>query len=103
MVVFTEWTASGEQTAQELQAISKSRIAYSLDHREETLEYAKGFARGIDYSTMDKFVAMYVNQRTLDYASSGREAVQFFLDEAANAILLPNNLKVQFIESSPGH
>ena len=89
----------GERTAKEIQAILKSSIKYALYYRGEALNYAKGFARGIDFSTMDKFVDMYVNQRTLDYVSSGREAVQLFLDFAANANLIPNKVEVQFIES----
>ena len=89
----------GEQTAKEIQAILKSSIKYALYYRGEALNYAKGFARGIDFSTMDKFVDMYVNQRTLDYDSSGREAVQLLLDNAADADLIPNNVEVRFIES----
>jgi 1,4-dihydroxy-6-naphthoate synthase len=89
----------GEQTAKEIQAVLKASIEYSLNHREEGLEYAKEFARGIEFSTMDKFVDMYVNQRTLDYGSSGREAVQLFLDHATEAKLIPDKVEVQFIEN----
>ena len=83
----------------EIQTVLKSSIEYSLNHRDEALEYSKSFARGIDFSTMDKFVDMYVNQRTLDYGSSGREAVQLFLDQARDAKLIPDKVEVQFIES----
>ena len=39
------------------------------------MDYAMGFARGLDRGTADEFVGMYVNQRTLDYGPDGREAV----------------------------
>ena len=49
----------------------RDSIQYALDHREEALEYAMQFARDLDPQLADKFVGMYVNERTLDY---GRRA-----------------------------
>ena len=34
------------------------------------------FARDVDPQLADKFVGMYVNERTLDYGPDGREAVR---------------------------
>src|SRR5207302_6751001 len=42
-------------------------IQYALDHREEALAYAMQFARDLDPQLADRFVGMYVNERTLDY------------------------------------
>lgn len=61
------------------QALRES-IQYALDHREEALAYAMQFARDLDSPTADKFVGMYVNERTLDYGADGREAVRRLLD-----------------------
>ena len=33
------------------------------------------FARDLDPQLADKFVGMYVNERTLDYGKDGREAI----------------------------
>ena len=40
-------------------------IAYALSHREEAVEYALQFGRGLDRERTDKFVGMYVNDLTL--------------------------------------
>ena len=38
------------------------------------------FGRGIDAATADEFVAMYVNDLTLDMGERGREAIALLLD-----------------------
>ncbi len=53
----------------------RDSIQYALDHREEALQYAMQFARDLDPQLADKFVGMYVNERTLDYGKDGREAI----------------------------
>src|ERR1700678_4788156 len=58
----------------------RDSIQYALDHREEALSYAMQFARDLDTQTADRFVGMYVNERTLDYGPEGREAVVRLLD-----------------------
>lgn len=55
-------------------------IRYGLDHREEALSYAMQFARDLDPKLADRFVGMYVNRRTLDYAAEGRLAISKLLE-----------------------
>ena len=57
-------------------------IAYALSHREEALDYAMKYGRGLDRTKADRFVGMYVNELTLDYGDRGRKAVQLLMDEA---------------------
>ena len=45
----------------------RDSIQYALENREEALQYAMQFARDLDVQQADKFVGMYVNERTLDY------------------------------------
>src|SRR4051812_26758601 len=52
----------------------RESIDYSLEHREDALRYAMQFARDMDTDTADRFVAMWVNDLTLDYTERGREA-----------------------------
>ena len=54
----------------------KQSIEYALEHREEALQYALQFARDLDPELADKFVGMYVNQRTVEYGEDGRRAEQ---------------------------
>ncbi len=76
----------------------RESIQYSLDHREEALEYALHFARGLDSPTADRFVTMYVNDWTLDYGERGRQAVQTLLDRGFEKGLIPKAVKAEFVE-----
>lgn len=67
----------------------KKSIQYALTHRQEALDYALQFARGLDPKIADRFVGMYVNERTLDYGEVGREAVERLLQRAVDCGLLP--------------
>ena len=58
----------------------RNSIQHALDHREQALEYAMQFARDLDTSLANRFVSMYVNERTLDYGADGREAIRKLLD-----------------------
>jgi 1,4-dihydroxy-6-naphthoate synthase len=75
----------------------RESIQYALDHRESALTYALQFARDLDPQLADKFVGMYVNERTLDYGPDGREAVTRLLDMGYKAGLIPYEAKVEFV------
>jgi 1,4-dihydroxy-6-naphthoate synthase len=75
-------------------------IAYGLEHRDEAVEYAMQFGRGLDRGRTDTFVGMYVNDLTLDYGERGREAVRRLLGDARAAGLLPDPVTVEFAEST---
>lgn len=75
----------------------RDSIQYALDHREEALAYAMQFARDLDSQLADKFVGMYVNQRTLDYGPDGREAVRRLLDMGHKAGIIPLAANVEFV------
>jgi 1,4-dihydroxy-6-naphthoate synthase len=55
--------------------VLREAIDAGLANREHAMEYARGFGRGIDAETADEFVAMYVNDLTLDMGERGRRAV----------------------------
>ncbi len=75
----------------------RESIQYALDHREEALAYAMQFARDLDTQLADKFVGMYVNERTLDYGADGREAVRRLLDMGHTAGIIPTAARVDFV------
>ncbi len=75
----------------------RNSIQYALDHRDEALAYAMQFARDIDPQLADKFVGMYVNERTLDYGPDGREAVRRLLDMGHKAGIIPREARVEFV------
>jgi 1,4-dihydroxy-6-naphthoate synthase len=85
-----------EVIAQVCGALRQS-IQYALEHRDQALEYAQQFARDLDSQLADKFVGMYVNERTVDYGPDGREAVRRLLDMGYKAGLIPHPAKVEFV------
>lgn len=64
-------------------------INYGLDHREQALDHAMSYARGLDRKQADRFVGMYVNEWTRSVGEKGRRAVALFLSEAADRGLIP--------------
>jgi 1,4-dihydroxy-6-naphthoate synthase len=76
----------------------RDSIQYALDHREEALAYAMQFARDLDPQLADRFVGMYVNERTLDYGPEGREAVKRLLDMGYKAGIIPQEARVEFVD-----
>jgi 1,4-dihydroxy-6-naphthoate synthase len=74
----------------------RDSIAYGLSHREEALDYALRFGRGLDRARADRFVGMYVNELTLEYGERGRTAVQRLLEEAWGSRLIPGPVVAEF-------
>jgi 1,4-dihydroxy-6-naphthoate synthase len=75
----------------------KNSIRYALEHRDEALQYAMQFARDLDPQLADKFVGMYVNERTLDYGKDGREAIVKLLEMGYDAGIIPYRPAVDFV------
>ena len=73
-------------------------IQYSMDNREDALAYAMQFARDMQPELADRFVAMWVNDLTLDYGDRGREAVKRFLAEGHKAGVIPHKVKIDFVD-----
>jgi 1,4-dihydroxy-6-naphthoate synthase len=71
-------------------------IAYALSHREEAVEYALQFGRGLDRARTDRFVGMYVNDLTLSYGDRGRRGVERLMADAFERGLIPQRVPVEF-------
>jgi len=80
----------------------RDSIRYALDNREEALQYAMQFARDLDPQMADKFVGMYVNERTLDYGNDGREAIRRLLEMGHAAGIIPQQPVVEFVGGAAG-
>jgi 1,4-dihydroxy-6-naphthoate synthase len=89
--------ALGPQVMSAVTAALRESIQYGLDHREEALAYAMQFARDLDTQSADKFVGMYVNERTLDYGADGREAVHRLLDMGHKAGIIGPEAMVEWV------
>lgn len=58
----------------------RASIEYGLKNRTAALDYALKFTRGLHPQKADRFVGMYVNERTLDMGEEGKKAIQTLLD-----------------------
>ena len=79
----------GPELIGRLSRLLHDSIAYGLDHRADAVTHAMQYGRGLDRSSTDTFVGMYVNDLTLDYGERGRTAVLRLLGEAAERGLIP--------------
>jgi 1,4-dihydroxy-6-naphthoate synthase len=87
----------GKETISEVSVLLKESIQYSLDNREDALQYAMQFARDMDPALADRFVSMWVNDLTLDYGDRGREAVRRLLTEGHERGIIPHKVDIQFV------
>ena len=75
----------------------RDSIQHALDNRDQALEYAMQFARDLDTATANRFVGMYVNERTLNYGDDGREAIRKLLDMGYDRGIIPYRAHVDFV------
>jgi 1,4-dihydroxy-6-naphthoate synthase len=81
----------------ECSRLMRESIQYSLDHREEALNYAMQFARDLDPALADQFVGMYVNHHTVDGGDVVPRAAQKLLDLGYEAGLIPHKVTVEVL------
>lgn len=65
----------GEEVAATFARVLLDSIAWANAHRHEANEYARGFGRGLSEERNDRFIRMYVNERTLTLGAEGERAV----------------------------
>lgn len=87
----------GAETMARVSALLKESIAYSLDHRQDALDHAMTYARGLGLEVADRFVGMYVNERTLDLGPDGREALALLLRRGHERGLVPFVPELTFV------
>jgi 1,4-dihydroxy-6-naphthoate synthase len=87
----------GNQTMLTATNALRDSIQHALDHREEALSYAMQFARDLDPMLANRFVGMYVNERTLNYGEDGREAIRKLLEMGYDRGVIPHRAKVDFV------
>jgi 1,4-dihydroxy-6-naphthoate synthase len=75
----------------------RDSIQHALDNREEALAYAMQFARDLDPTLANRFVGMYVNERTLNYGEDGKEAIRKLLEMGYDRGIIPFRAKVDFV------
>ncbi len=87
----------GKETIRDVHRLLRQSIEYGLAHREEALDYALGFGRGLERDKADRFVGMYVNQWTLDFGLRGRQAVARLLEMGYQRGVIPKPVVPEFV------
>jgi 1,4-dihydroxy-6-naphthoate synthase len=87
----------GEEVLRELSAVLAASIRAGLDNREQALEYASQWGRGLDDELADRFVGMYVNELTEDYGDEGRAAVRELLRRGEEIGAFEEPVNVEFV------
>jgi 1,4-dihydroxy-6-naphthoate synthase len=88
----------GRDLIAKVSKILRQSIEYALEHRDEALNYAMQFARDMEHQLADKFVGMYVNDRTLNYGTAERKAVQLLLNLGHERNIIRQPIQVEFAD-----
>jgi 1,4-dihydroxy-6-naphthoate synthase len=88
----------GEDLMKQVSKHLHRSIVYSMENREDALRYAMQFARDMEPELADRFVAMWVNDLTLDYGDRGKEGVRRLLDEGYEKGIIPHKVDIEFVD-----
>lgn len=87
----------GKELALRISNLLRESILYSMKHRKKALEYSAKFARGLPMEKIDKFVGMYVNERTVEYGEDDIAAVKLLLDRGYEDGIIPVKCEIEMI------
>jgi 1,4-dihydroxy-6-naphthoate synthase len=87
----------GDEWLHVLSEVLAESIEAGLAHREQALQYAMKFGRGLDPDLTDRFVGMYVNGLTQDYGDEGRQAIEELLTRGERAGAIERPVRVEFV------
>ncbi|MBI2485602.1 MAG: ABC transporter substrate-binding protein [Deltaproteobacteria bacterium] len=82
----------------EILRVHKESIEYGLAHKDEALEYALKFGRGMQKDLGEKFVLMYVNEYTKDMGEKGKRALEFLFTRAFEKGIIKEKAKLDILE-----
>lgn len=88
----------GSELISTISGALRASIQHAFEHRQEALRYAMQFAPDLDAELGERFVGMYVNERTLDYGADGKEAIRRLLDMGHRAGIIPVPPRVEFAD-----
>lgn len=87
-----------EPLAKEILRLHKDSIVYGLNNKDEALEYAMEYGRGMELSVGEKFVLMYVNDLTVDMGDKGKKALELLFSKAREKNIITKDVKLDILE-----
>lgn len=88
-----------EELQKEILKVHQTSIEYSLSHKEEALEYAMEFGRGIDNEVAETFVLMYVNDLTVGLGKEGVAALDYLFNRSYGKGLIEDKPRLDILEN----
>lgn len=79
----------GKAVESEVLRVHRESIEYGLNHKDEALEYALRFGRGMDRYLGERFVLMYVNEYTESMGDKGIQALELLFGKAHEKGVIP--------------
>ncbi|MBI2980704.1 MAG: ABC transporter substrate-binding protein [Deltaproteobacteria bacterium] len=91
----------GSEIQKKINEVIQASIRYALEHKEEAIQYALPFARGLDEARAAEFIGKYVNEMTVSMGRRGVKAIRVLFDRAfLNGLILH---RVDTAEAIFGH
>ena len=87
-----------ENLAKEILRLHRDSIEYGLNNKDEALEYAMEFGRGMELEVGEKFVLMYVNDITIDMGDKGKKALELLFSKAREKNIITRDVKLDILE-----
>lgn len=87
----------GRELQLKVARVLKRSIEYGLAHRKEAIAYAQQFSRGLSDEKTDRFIAMYVNEHTLEADLEVQKAVRLLLFRGHAIGMLPEKPEIHFV------
>ncbi len=88
----------GERVEREVLRIHRESIEYGLTHKDDALEYALKFGRGINKDLVERFVLMYVNEFTKKMGDGGRKALESLFTKAHEKGLIDEGARLDILD-----
>jgi 1,4-dihydroxy-6-naphthoate synthase len=86
----------------ELIELFQQSIKFALANRDEAVEFAMQYARGMKFEEALKFVGMYVNELTVDYGATGERALRLLYEKAHQCGALQRPVEIEFVSTNVG-
>lgn len=87
----------GQETMRDFALLFKESIQHSLQNRKPALDYAIQYGRGLNEDLNDKFVGMYVNDRTVEIGADGEAGFRRLLEEGYKKGIIPKPIAIEFV------
>lgn len=87
----------GEPCCLEVSNYLKASIDYGLAHRQQALDYAIQFGRGMEATLADRFVGMYVNEDTRAWNQESRQGLELLLNMAWEHGVITTRIRPEFL------